>query len=268
MAPPTALLRTAVLVCALLIAPAGRIAARPKSSLSDSEFKSAETALALDQALKQIDELKEKLAIADATAVRMTESLAVANGEAEIFRRQAGELKLRLEALGAGAAGGSGNALDQRLIQALSDFRLAENQRRKLAEAVVGLNEAILTFVKTATTADPAARLRLDAQMRIVGEAMGEVPVSAVEAAPALATLTDGQVISIKEELALIVANVGARQGVKVGMPFQVVRDDRVIGSVRIVDVREKVAGAVIQDLSSEKDKVRIGDRLKVAAQQ
>jgi hypothetical protein len=51
-------------------------------------------------------------------------------------------------------------------------------------------------------------------------------------------------------------------------MPFQVVRGERIIGSVRIVDAREKVAGAVIQSLSSEKDKVQVGDRLKVAATQ
>lgn len=268
MALPTAHLRIAMLVFALLAAPAGRIAARPKSSLSESELKAAETTLALEQALAEIDRLKEKLAVADATASRMTESLAVANSEAEVFRRQAGELKLRLEALGVGAASGNDSALEQRLLQAVSNFRLAEDQRQKLAQAAVGLNEAIIAYLATATSPDPAARLRLEAQVRTVNEAMGEAPATAVEAAPALATLTDGQIISIKEELALIVANVGARQGVKVGMPFQIVRGEQIIGSVRIVDVREKVAGAVIQNLSSEKDKVRVGDRLKVAATQ
>jgi hypothetical protein len=50
-------------------------------------------------------------------------------------------------------------------------------------------------------------------------------------------------------------------------MPFQVIRADREVGVVRIVDVREKIAGAVVQNLSSEKDRIQVGDRLKVAAQ-
>ena len=51
-------------------------------------------------------------------------------------------------------------------------------------------------------------------------------------------------------------------------MPFKVLRGDRVIGTVRVVDVRERIAGAVIQDLSSDKEKIKQGDRLKVDAQQ
>ena len=75
-------------------------------------------------------------------------------------------------------------------------------------------------------------------------------------------------VISIKEELSLVVANVGQKQGVKVGMPFQVLRGDQLIGTVRVVDARDKIAGAVIQNLTSEKDKIKVGDRLKVDAAQ
>jgi hypothetical protein len=50
-------------------------------------------------------------------------------------------------------------------------------------------------------------------------------------------------------------------------MPFDVVRGDKVIGSVRIVDVREKIAGALIQYLSDQ-ERIKINDRLKVASKQ
>ena len=60
---------------------------------------------------------------------------------------------------------------------------------------------------------------------------------------------------------------VGFR-GVRVGMPFQVTRDKRIIGSVRVVDVREMIAGAYIQNLSSEKDRIKVGDHLRVDARQ
>jgi hypothetical protein len=51
-------------------------------------------------------------------------------------------------------------------------------------------------------------------------------------------------------------------------MPFQVWRGENLVGHVRVVDVREKISGAVIQDLSSTRDKVKVGDRLRVDAQQ
>jgi hypothetical protein len=71
-------------------------------------------------------------------------------------------------------------------------------------------------------------------------------------------------VISVKEEYSLIVANMGAGQGVKIGMPFGVWRGDSRIGLLRVVDVREKLCGAVIQSLQSDDTKIQVGDRLRV----
>ena len=80
---------------------------------------------------------------------------------------------------------------------------------------------------------------------------------------------SDGrQVISVKEEWSLVVGNLGAQQGVKIGMPLRVVRAARSIATFRVVDVREKICGAVIQELDSEKEKIKVGDRLQVDARQ
>ena len=80
------------------------------------------------------------------------------------------------------------------------------------------------------------------------------------------ATLNDGMVVDVKDDLALVIANIGEKQGVSIGMPFQVWRDDKRIGEVRVVDVRRSISGAVIQSLESEKVPVKTGDRLKVDA--
>jgi cell shape-determining protein MreC len=79
-------------------------------------------------------------------------------------------------------------------------------------------------------------------------------------------TITDGMTISVKEELSLIVINLGSKQGVKIGMPFRVLRGENVIGNVQVVDVREKIAAAIIQNLSSEREPMKVGDRLVVDA--
>jgi hypothetical protein len=63
-----------------------------------------------------------------------------------------------------------------------------------------------------------------------------------------------------------VVGNLGAQQGVKIGMPLRVVRSGRNIATLRVVDVREKISGAVVQEMDSEKDKIRVGDRLQVDA--
>jgi hypothetical protein len=50
-------------------------------------------------------------------------------------------------------------------------------------------------------------------------------------------------------------------------MPFQVYRNGKVINTIKIVDVREKVSGGVIQFLTTETTRIEKGDILKVDAQ-
>jgi hypothetical protein len=257
-----------ILAITLLGALAGGLSAKPRSSLSDSEIEVAEAKLTLDQVLEQNQELREKLAVAAAENAKFSESLVVAQSEAELSRRETGDLKLRLEALGIEAADGKTSSLQERLVGVLNNLRLAETDRKALAEALTSLTGAIVRYLKTSSTPDAAARLALEAQMRRASELLGSAQPGAVEAPSVPATLTDGMVISVKEELSLAVANIGARQGVRVGMPFQVLRDGRIIGSVRVIEARDKISGAVVQNLTSEKDKIKVGDRLKVDAAQ
>lgn len=245
---------------------AGEAAAGSGGSLSDLNLEVTEAKLTLDGVSSENEMLRKKLTLAQESVRSLTESLAIANSEAEVFRRQSTELKLRLEALGVEAAGSDRSKLEQRLLKAARDLQLLQNDRDKIADQLVKLTEAVLTFSKTAVSTDADARLALETEMRGSSQTLG-VPGQAAEAAAVPATLTDGMVISIKEEYALVVANLGSRQGVKIGMPFQVWRGDERVGLVRVVDVREIVSGAVVQDLKSTKDKIKLGDRLRVDAQ-
>jgi hypothetical protein len=51
-------------------------------------------------------------------------------------------------------------------------------------------------------------------------------------------------------------------------MPFQVWRDNKRVGEVRVVDVRERICGAIIQSLENEKNPIKSGDRLRVDTKQ
>jgi hypothetical protein len=40
------------------------------------------------------------------------------------------------------------------------------------------------------------------------------------------------------------------------------------IATLRVVDVRQKICGAVIQEMDAGKDKIKVGDRLQADARQ
>jgi len=123
------------------------------------------------------------------------------------------------------------------------------------------LSEAILHLLKTSPGGDAQARMEVETQLRSANELIAK------EQKPEeTATLMDGSVISVKEEWSLVVGNLGEKQGVKMGMPLRVMRGDKLIATLRVVDVRQKICGAVIQEMGSEKEKVRVGDRLQADA--
>ena len=247
---------------------AATLAAQVNGSLSDQNIEFTEAKVTLQSVTEENARLQEQLAISRQQLKSLTESLAIANSEAEVFKRETGELKLRMEALGIDSAGSGKNKLEQRLLKAVSDLKIVQDDKDKLADQLVRLSEAVVRFLKTATSTDPDARMSLEAEMRAVNEALGIPTGQAVEAEQGEPSLTGAMVISIKEELGLAVANVGSKHGVKIGMPFKVMRNGSQIGLVRVVDVREKISGAVIQEIDSSKNKIKVGDRLQVDARQ
>jgi len=253
----------------LCLALAGTLAAQGKnSSLSDLNIEYTEAKVTLDSVTEENARLREQWALSQQQLKSLGESLAIANSEAEIFKKETGELKLRMEALGIDTAGSNKSKLEQRLLTAVSDLKIAQDQKDKLADQLVRLSEAVVRFLKSATSTDADARMQLETEMRAVNEAIG-IPVNqAIEAEQPSSPLLDAMVVSVKEDFALVVANVGSMQGVQIGMPFKVMRNGQQIGLVRVVDVRKKISGAVIQEMNSTKDTIKVGDHLRVDARQ
>ena len=115
---------------------------------------------------------------------------------------------------------------------------------------------------------DAETRKMFEAALQQGREALAAVDTesNAAQAADAAPASTEGSVLAIKDELALVVTSLGREGGIKVGMPFRVMRDDKEIGSIRIVDVRDRISGAVVQELSAGAEKIRVGDKLKIGA--
>lgn len=207
---------------------------------------------------------EEQIAHLRSTVRNLTESLALANNEAEVFKRQANDLALRLEALGVSGLEGRSDKLEQRLLGAVRELRSAQDRLESYRSQLVSFVETVQLLTSRAADMDPEIRMKLETEIRKTNELLG---ASDAPQAPAVeASLTDASVSDFKADLSLVVANVGERHGVKLGMPFQVIRDGRLVGSVKVIDVRERISGAIVQHLENEKNPIKIGDRLKVDA--
>ena len=234
------------------------LAAEGNSSLSDSKNESgAVTAAAL---LAQKEDLRRQLSLSQETVQTLTTSLAESNAEAELFRRKFADLQLRMEALGLASASKDRAKLEQRLLTAVSDLQLAQKERDQYRDQMMQLSETMLRYLKTAEGGDPQARMDVETQLR----SMNALVDKSAKAQPQNGSLLDGSVISVKEEWSFVVGNFGTREGVKIGMPLRVKRGDDVVAKLRVVDVRERICGAVIQE--SGKEKIKVGDRLEVDA--
>jgi hypothetical protein len=238
------------------------LAAEGNSSLSESKIESAETKVTAAELRSQNEELRSQLSLLRESVKTLTDSLAASNVEAEVFRRKYSDLQLRMEALGLDAANKDRAKIEQRLLSAVSDLQLMQKEREEYRDQALRLSEAILHQLKTSTGGDAQARMEVETQLR----SMNALIAKAENAPAETATLMDGSVISVKEEWSLVVGNLGEKQGVKMGMPLRVMRGDKRIATLRVVDVRQKICGAVIQEMGSEK--IKVGDRLQADARQ
>jgi hypothetical protein len=279
----------------LLITLVGIASAQSRSSLTDRDSgDAAKTA-----------RLNEQLLLARESIRSLTESLALANSEAEVFKRQAEDLQGRFDALAPGADGGG--EIGERLLSTLNELTRQQKENALLLERLLAFAEGVQIFLKSVETADneereafekelqtkaanssdPAAqaeakalldamtrsrtaqaeaRAALETELRAADRLLGVGAAEELDAQTAGPTLTDASVVEVKPEFALVVANIGRHAGVKVGMPFQVWRGNRRVGDVRVIDVRDRISGAVIQNLVSEEDSIKTGDRLRVDA--
>ena len=244
--------------------PVGRLAAEGNSSLSESKIENAERAATAENLTAENEQLRRQVAIDQESLKVLTSSLAQSNEEAEMYRRKFADLELRMEALGLAAANKDRAKLEQRLLAAVSDLQLAQKERDDYRDQMLRLNEAILRYLKTSQGGDAQARMDVETQLRSTNELVARSNDAPDSPEPGL---MDGSVISVREEWSFVVGNLGEKQGVKIGMPLRVMRDDRKIATLRVVDVRQKICGAVIQEMDLKKEKIKVGDRLQADAQ-
>jgi hypothetical protein len=240
--------------------PVGGLATEGNSSLTESKIENAEQKVTATALLTQNEDLKKQLSIQQESLKTLTTSLAESNAEAELFRRKYSNLELRMEALGLASANKDRAKLEQRLLAAVSDLQLAQKERDEYRDQALRLSESMLRYLKTSQSGDAQARMDLEAQLR----STNQLATRSTSAQPPQPSLMDGSVISVKDEWSFVVGNIGQQHGVKIGMPMRVMRGEQKIATLRVIDVRQRICGAVIED--SGQEKIKVGDRLQVDA--
>jgi hypothetical protein len=241
------------------------LAAEGNSSLTESKIENATSGsggMTAAELLSQNEALRRELSLTRESVRALTDSLAESNLQAEVFRRKFSDLELRMEALGLDSADKDRAKLEQRLLSAVSDLQLLQKEREQYRDQSLRLSEAILHLLKTSTGGEAQARMEVETQLRSLNELIAKAENPPAETV----TLMDGSVISVKDEWSLVVGNIGEKQGVKMGMPMRVMRGDKLIATLRVVDVRQRICGAVVQKMDSEKEKIKVGDRLQADA--
>lgn len=255
------------MAAALTILPMLTIAkAQDDRSLTDFESRIGKTKTQVSVSdSNTIGALREKLLLAETTISALTATVAEMGNSAEASRRQLEDANSRLEALAATEKNSRTDALEARLLQCLRELRLIKSDKDAARQQLLMLSEAIQMLLLTTADTNPQALLAVESELRKTSEVLGG-NVSSQEK-KAVPSLTQGLVLDTRDELSLVVVNLGRAHGVKIGMPFQVFRNNELISAIKIVDVRDKISGGVIQSLTSETIRIEKGDTVKVDAQ-
>lgn len=246
----------ALLTAALVAAGAG----------AQTSFELQELNTTLQVAAQKIQALEVQLTASKDKNDALAQSAAASNQEALELKDRYERLRGLLEGLGIAALENNREQTQDRLLSALSDLRISEASRQKLADSLMELAEASLAFAKTVQAPDAVTGDRLQKSL-VKAEAVLAGAASRVtdESSAPAADLQEARIVSLKNELGIAVIGVGSRDGVKPGMPFEIFREDKPIAKILVTEVRSSVSGAVVQELASSTDPVRVGDRAKVA---
>jgi hypothetical protein len=198
----------------------------------------------------------------EARVKTLMDSLVTANVEAETFRQQWQDLKLRDEALGVEALTVDDQKLEDKLVQAVKELYESEMRRREALQLLDKLLATTQALIQTAPKEDPQTRAEYEAASRaakdyLAGGNAGGIPIGV--------TLDDGKIADLNPQLNAVVINLGKSQGVKEGMPFLIYEGDIEVGTAKVVLARELLSAALVESVKP-KAVLKVGDRVAVDA--
>ncbi|MFV1996321.1 MAG: hypothetical protein ACC661_12865, partial [Verrucomicrobiales bacterium] len=132
---------------------------------SDTETALQEATTALEAAVAGKVRLEEKVTQAENVRISLAESLAAANAEAAQYRDSYREVRMQMEALGIEAIEPGSGGIEERLLKAVNDIRLLEDEKQALASQLMRLSEATMNYMQTALSPSADARVIVEEEL-------------------------------------------------------------------------------------------------------
>lgn len=215
---------------------------------------------ALKIAQRQLDEQRSLAQETEQQRQALVESLGEAVRVSEEQMAAAHELQLKLEAFGVDLFTREENSLEQRLLKAVRDLDIRQQEVDRLTASVHRLSEAFMKYLKEAPAESEEAMAEAHEAIADATRSL-ETPDGEAPAGP---NLENGRVVSLDPEIGLVVANAGARDGLRVGTPLAIYKEERPMFSALVVDVREGICGALLQERADPGTEVEVGDRVRL----
>ena len=191
--------------------------------------------------------LQQELEQRETVIRKLTEELAIARTESELFQKKWAEAQLRAQTLGVNFGDNDDSALQRELIESVRALHLAELERQRLADQ---LKRLLAGFEGGADVTAEVARAK--SLLTTIRPATGDGATTNTSVTGPEPTLESAQVLEVNPNLRLVVLNVGLLHGVRVGMPFVVLRGDRVVAELKVVEVRRRICGALIEKVDKD----------------
>ena len=188
--------------------------------------------------------------------------LQMAQAEAKAYRAAWLELQRRDEILGIASLSNDVRDSHDQVARLSGELIRAERFGKAIVEQTVKVMEAAASWAGESLPAKKAvARANFESEKRVWSEIQKNN-----NPRPMARGLTDAQIVAVDHEQQSIVMNLGRLQGAKEGMPFRILRGDKVIGSCRLLEVRELISAGLPEQLGKD-IQIQVGDRVAVLAQ-
>lgn len=207
----------------------------------------------VSEAVKAQEELKGELAKSEAQLDQAARSLAQELQVKDALAKSVDERQREIDRIG-------------RDLQQLKSERLALTDEVARLKAHQDELELQLSEVQHAKTELEAAMHTSGTQPTTELEKVVVTSPTSMSASSGMSgssvSAAQGQVIVVNREYDFVVVNLGKNQGLQVGQEFQVIRDNQVLGHVKVEKVYDELSAAALLP-DSNKDEIREGDSVK-----
>ena len=191
------------------------------------------------------------------------DELAMAQAETKAYREAWLELKRRDELLGVASLSPEARDSHDKVARLAGELIRSEKARQEVFEKA---KAAVESAVKWAAETDPSKKAAARSDFESAKRTLEATMIKNSEPRAMASGLTDAQIVAVDRNQQAVVLNLGSLQGAKEGMPFRILRKDQVIGSCRLIEVREMTSAGLPEQLS-QGIQIEVGDRVAVLAE-